>query len=79
MKKLVFVTGAGRGIGRAIALHLASQGYTVSGCARSSAELEAVAAESGGHIRAAMAVMWCFQVANNCLFPAPKRTNCSIG
>ena len=40
MKKLVYVTGAGRGIGRAISLILANKGYMVAGCSRSMAELQ---------------------------------------
>lgn len=49
--KLVFVTGVGRGIGKAIALKLAGAGYTVAGCARSPEELEQTAKESEGRIR----------------------------
>jgi NAD(P)-dependent dehydrogenase (short-subunit alcohol dehydrogenase family) len=40
MSKLVYITGAGRGIGRQIAIDLASAGYSVTGCARTAAELE---------------------------------------
>lgn len=39
-KKLIYVTGAGRGIGRAISIKLAQEGYLVTGCARSMDELE---------------------------------------
>lgn len=39
MKKLVYVTGAGRGIGRSIAIKLSQVGYLVAGCARSLNEL----------------------------------------
>jgi NAD(P)-dependent dehydrogenase (short-subunit alcohol dehydrogenase family) len=39
------VTGAGRGIGRALALHLASAGTPLALCARSSDELEETAAQ----------------------------------
>ena len=40
MNKLVYVTGAGRGIGRAICVALVEGGYTVAGCSRTAAELE---------------------------------------
>lgn len=39
MKQLVFITGAGRGIGQAIALKLVKAGFLVAGCARSASEL----------------------------------------
>lgn len=50
-KKLVFVTGIGRGIGKAIALQLSSAGFQVTGCARSVAELAETVKESEGLIR----------------------------
>jgi 3-oxoacyl-[acyl-carrier protein] reductase len=43
--QIAIVTGAGRGIGRAIALALAAEGAHVTLCARTRSELEAVAAE----------------------------------
>lgn len=51
--KLVFVTGAGRGIGRAIALKLASEGYTVCGSSRTLPELEETRALSSNKVRIA--------------------------
>jgi NAD(P)-dependent dehydrogenase (short-subunit alcohol dehydrogenase family) len=53
MKKLVFVTGAGRGIGQATAIKLAQEDYVVSGCARTLAQLEETRKQSGGHVRIA--------------------------
>ncbi|MBS9403664.1 SDR family oxidoreductase [Halomonas sp. TRM85114] len=44
--KTALVTGASQGIGRAIALSLASSGYSVAVCARSEEGLEKVAAEA---------------------------------
>jgi len=43
--QVALVTGAGRGIGRAISAHLASLGATVVLCARSGSELDATADE----------------------------------
>lgn len=47
-RRHAFVTGAGSGIGRAIALALAGSGHAVSLAGRRSAPLEEVAAEIGG-------------------------------
>lgn len=44
-KPLAIVTGASRGIGRALALRLAQQGYTVAAIARAESELKALAAQ----------------------------------
>jgi len=44
--KVALVTGAGRGIGRATALALASRGARVMGVARTEAELESLAADA---------------------------------
>lgn len=51
--KVAIVTGAGRGIGRAIALSLAAQGTAVAACARTQAQLESLAQEvhAAGHGR----------------------------
>lgn len=45
-----WITGASSGIGRAVALRLASEGWTVYVTARSAAKLDAMAAQSGGRI-----------------------------
>jgi NAD(P)-dependent dehydrogenase (short-subunit alcohol dehydrogenase family) len=50
----VVVTGAGRGIGRAIALRLAAEGASLSLLARGAEALEATAAETGGAFTAAV-------------------------
>src|SRR5208283_4135546 len=56
--KVVVVTGAGRGIGKAIALRLAGEGATIAACGRTLANVESVAAEvtKGGGRAAAYAV-----------------------
>lgn len=51
MKKLVLVTGAGRGIGQAMALKLADAGYFVHGCARSKSELAHTRKLSGDRVQ----------------------------
>ncbi len=48
----VWIVGASYGIGAALARHLADQGQEVWASARSADKLEAMAAESGGRIRA---------------------------
>jgi 3-oxoacyl-[acyl-carrier protein] reductase len=46
--KIALVTGASRGIGRAIAVELAREGCRVMCCSRGGPDLDAVAAETGG-------------------------------
>jgi NAD(P)-dependent dehydrogenase (short-subunit alcohol dehydrogenase family) len=58
----VVVTGAGRGIGRAIALRLADEGARLSLLARGRAALEATAAEVGGACVAAVDIRDAAQV-----------------
>src|SRR5277367_1105823 len=43
--KVVVVTGAGRGIGKAIALRLAAEGAAIAACGRTLANVEETAAE----------------------------------
>ncbi|MEE8425589.1 MAG: SDR family NAD(P)-dependent oxidoreductase, partial [Elusimicrobiota bacterium] len=51
--RIAIVTGAGRGIGRAVAIAYAREGATLALCSRTKDELEAAAAEvqkSGGKV-----------------------------
>jgi len=50
MSQVIWITGAGKGIGRALALLLARQGATVAASARSAADLDALAASGVGRI-----------------------------
>jgi NAD(P)-dependent dehydrogenase (short-subunit alcohol dehydrogenase family) len=52
-RRAALVTGAGRGIGRAITVRLAAQGVDVLAVARTEADLREVAAETGAHWMAA--------------------------
>lgn len=45
------VTGASRGLGRALALQLAQRGHRVFACARDTAALESLAAEAAGQLQ----------------------------
>ena len=47
MSKTVWITGAGKGIGRALALVMAADGWTVAASARTKADLASLALESG--------------------------------
>jgi 3-oxoacyl-[acyl-carrier protein] reductase len=68
--KVVVVTGAGRGIGKAIALRLAGEGATIAACGRTLANVEATASEvakAGGKATAyAVDVANGAQVAETC-------------
>jgi NAD(P)-dependent dehydrogenase (short-subunit alcohol dehydrogenase family) len=50
MAQVVWITGAGKGIGRELALALARQGAVVAASARSAADLDALAASGAGRI-----------------------------
>jgi NAD(P)-dependent dehydrogenase (short-subunit alcohol dehydrogenase family) len=45
-KRIAWITGAGKGIGRALALRLARQGWTIAASARTTEDLEDLAAEA---------------------------------
>ena len=47
--RVALVTGASRGIGRAVALALGAAGAAVACCARSAEQVEATAADVSGH------------------------------
>ncbi|MGO9244296.1 MAG: 3-oxoacyl-[acyl-carrier-protein] reductase [Verrucomicrobiia bacterium] len=68
--KVVVVTGAGRGIGKAIALRLAGEGATIAACGRTLANVEATASEvakAGGKATAyTVDVVNSAQVADTC-------------
>ena len=68
--KIVVVTGAGRGIGKAIAIRLAGEGATIAACGRTLANVEGTAAEiakAGGKAAAfAVDVANSAQVAETC-------------
>lgn len=64
--KVAVVTGAGRGLGRAIALGLGESGARVVAAARSAAEIDETAAEIGRDGQVAMAVR----------FDAARRADC---
>ena len=68
--KRALVTGAGRGIGRAVALRLAEEGVQVALLARDRTALEAVAAETGRSVP---------QVAINWLLQRPTVSSVILG
>ena len=51
MSRSILITGASRGIGRAIAVRFAREGWNVIGVARKQAELDSLAAEIGDRCR----------------------------
>jgi NAD(P)-dependent dehydrogenase (short-subunit alcohol dehydrogenase family) len=48
MSRLIWCTGAGKGIGRALSLRLARDGHTVAASARTVSDLESLASQSAG-------------------------------
>lgn len=50
-RKVAWITGAGKGIGRAVALLLSAKGWTLAASARTETDLETLQAEAVGEIR----------------------------
>lgn len=67
--KVALVTGAGRGIGRAVALALAEDGYRLAVVARSTSELEGVAREISENLDASRVRVFPGDVAEPSLAP----------
>ena len=74
--KVAIITGSSRGIGRAIALHLASQGAIIVASARNVAALESLVADIQGQGGKALAVPGDVGISQdvNALFAAAKET-----
>ena len=47
-KKVVVITGVGRGLGRAMAREFVAQGHTVAGCSRNKKKLLSLTKDLGG-------------------------------
>lgn len=65
MSKLLWITGAGKGIGKSVALHYAEQGWTVAISARTESDLVAVAREAKEHGYSGRVIGYAIDVTNH--------------